>query len=101
MPDTYKESDLPALYSAHLESNVLGLAVRQGHTAADLVVADGKYSRAARFRVVAGTGVQLNVPIVPDLLGPLQKLRQGGAEEKETREHVPQIQSSWGWGRWG
>lgn len=85
MPDTHKESDLPALYSAHLESNVLGLAVRQGHTAADLVVADGKYSRAAGFGVVAGTGIQLNVPIVPDLLGPLQKLLQGGVREKETR----------------
>lgn len=85
MPDTHKESDLPALYSAHLESNVLGLAVRQGHTAADLVVANGKYSRAAGFGVVAGTGIQLNVPIVPDLLGPLQKLLQGGVEEKETR----------------
>lgn len=83
MPDTHKESDLPAFNSAHLESNVLGLAVRQGHTAADLVVADGKYSRAARFRVVAGTGVQLKVPVVPDLLGPLQKLRQGGRRRRK------------------
>lgn len=95
VPDTHKESDLPAFYSAHLESDVLGLAIGQSHTAADLVVTDGKHNPTAGFWVVAGTGVQLNVAVVPDLLGQLQKLSHGGVEKKGETTH-PQLQSSQG-----
>lgn len=66
--DTHKGSDLPTPHSAHLENNVLGLTIRQGYMAADLIIAKGKQDPTARFRVVAGTGIQLNVPIVLDLL---------------------------------
>lgn len=66
--------------------------------AADLIIAKGKQDPTARFRVVAGTGIQLNVPIVPDLLGQLQKLLQGGWGQKEARDQFSQVQSSQ-WGR--
>lgn len=76
--DTYKESDLPALHSAHLENDFLGLVIRQGYAAADLIIANGKDGPAAWFRVVTGTGIQLQVSIVPYLLGQLQKLLGAG-----------------------
>ena len=94
VPDTHKESDLPALHSAHLESNVLDLAIRQSYTAADLIIADGKLGPTARFRVVAGAGIQLNIPIVPDLLRQLQKLLQGGWGQKEARDQFSHLWSS-------
>lgn len=85
--DTHEESDLPALHSVHLEDDVLGLVVGQGHAAADLVIANRKDSPAARFRVVTGTRIQLHVSMVPHLPGQLQKLLQRevwGREEKQT-----------------
>lgn len=75
--DTYKESDLPALHSVHLENDFLGLVVRQGYAAADLIIANREDGPTAWFRVVTGTRIQLQVPIVPDLLGQLQKLLRG------------------------
>lgn len=74
--DTHKESDLPALHSVHLENDVLGLVIRQGYAAADLVIAHRKNGPTARFRVVAGTRIQLHVSIMLYLLGQLQKLLQ-------------------------
>lgn len=75
--DTHEESDLPALHPAQLESDVLGLAIGQGYTAADLVVADSEDSPAAWLWVVAGAGIQLHVPVVPHLAQQLQKLLHG------------------------
>lgn len=75
--DTHKEGDLPALHSAHLENDILGLVIRQGHAAADLVIAHRKSGPTARFRVVTGTRIQLQVSIVPYLSGQLQKLLPG------------------------
>lgn len=76
--DTYKERDLPALDSAHLETDFPGLVIRQGYAAADLIIANRKDSPTAWFWVVAGTGVQLQVSIVSYLLGQLQKLLEVG-----------------------
>lgn len=66
---THKESDLPALHPAHLENHFLGLAVRQGDPAADLMIADRKDGPAAWFWVVTGTGIQLHASVMLDLLG--------------------------------
>ena len=95
--DTHEESDLPALHSAHLEDDVLGLVIGQGYAAADLVVADGKNRGTARLRVVTDTGIQLHAPVVPHLPGQLQKLLQrevgevGGSKTPlETDENLMQ-----------
>ena len=75
--DTYKESDLPALHSVHLDNDFLGLVIRQGYAAADLILANREDGRTAWLWVVTGTRIQPQVPIVPDLLGQLQKLLRG------------------------
>lgn len=72
--DTHKESDLPALHPAHLESDILGLVVRQCDAAADLIIAHRKKGPTAWFRVVTGARVQLHASVVLHVLGQLQKL---------------------------
>lgn len=47
--DTHKESDLPGLHSVHLENDILGLVIRQGYAAADLIIANGNNGPTARF----------------------------------------------------
>ena len=94
--DTHKESDLPALHSVHLESDVQGLVIRQGYEAADLIIADRKKGLAARFWVVTGAGFQLYISIVADLPGELQKLLQievGMEEAKDCLKWMKNLKS--------
>ena len=91
--DTHKESDLPALHSVHLESDVQGLVIRQGYAAADLIIADRKKGLAARFWVVTGAGFQLHVSIVPDLPGELQKLLQSGVGMEEAKDCLKRMKN--------
>lgn len=91
--DTYKESDLPALHSVHLENDVQGLVIRKGYAAADLIIANGKKGLAARFWVVTGAGFQLYISIVLDLPGKLQKLLQNGVGMEEAKDCLKRMKN--------
>ena len=91
--DTHKESDLPALHSFHLDNDVLGLVIRQGYAAADLIIADGKKGLAAGFWVVTGAGFQLHVSIVLNLPGELQKLLQSGVGMEEAKDCLKRMKN--------
>lgn len=60
-----------------MENDILGLVIRQGHAAVDLMIANRKNNATSRFRVVTDTRVQLHISIVPYILGQLQILLQG------------------------
>lgn len=91
--DTHKESDLPALHSVHLENDVLGLVIRQGYAAADLIIADGKKGLAAGLWVVTGAGFQPHVPIMLDLPGELQKLLQSGVGTEKAKDCLKRMKN--------